>query len=219
MDESNLAEFTQLMTWMNVIYGQSFNEVGIEAYWRLLQSFPFPMVREALTQHILHPEQGKFLPKPCDVTRYVHGGDEKSQSLRAWNKVEAAIKSIGSYTSIVFDDPLIHAVLEDMGGWISLCETALKVLPFRGKDFQQSYIAYVLRPPLRYPKYLIGREEHENRMNSQPIKNSPALFGDTQKALAVFKAGQEKPTQIQSLSQVLQIHSLMQRHSPSEEIV
>lgn len=217
MDEFDLPAFTQLMTWISAIYGQSFNEIGIDAYWGLLQSFSFSLVREALTQHILHPEKGKFLPKPCDVTCYAHG-NEKTQALRAWNKVEAAIKGVGSYTSVVFDDPLIHAVLEDMGGWITLCEIELKNLPFRAKDFQQSYAGYVLRPPARYPKYLIGRTEKENCQHAHFIP-APELVGDTQKALAVWEQGKEKPMQVQSLSQALHINSLTQLHSLSEEIL
>jgi hypothetical protein len=37
---------------------------------------------------------------------------------------------VGAYQSVVFDDPLIHLVLEDLGGWIKICSTLIKDLIF-----------------------------------------------------------------------------------------
>lgn len=33
----------------------------------------------------------------------------------AWNKVDKAVRQVGAWTSVMFDDALIHRVISDMG--------------------------------------------------------------------------------------------------------
>jgi hypothetical protein len=102
--------------------------------------------------------------------------------------VERAVKHIGSYQSIVFDDPLIHAVIEAMGGWIELCAMQLDELPFKAREFQKRYMGFIQKAPKRYPKYCCGIAEGENLRlgyKAQPR----VIVGDIHKAEQVMLNG------------------------------
>lgn len=211
MNARDLPEFTLLLTGFCVLYGKPVSEMLIELYWGALESFEFDAVKKAFQAHLSNPDTGQFMPKPADVMRYVNGSSQ-TRALQAWSKVAEAIRRVGSYASVVFDDPLIHVAIEEMGGWISLCQTLLKDLPFRANEFEKRYAAYVLHPPLHYPKQLIGLEEKENRMNGYAIK-PPLLIGNTERALTILQNGCEKPLNVQALNLSLAALSL---NPPSE---
>ncbi len=186
MNQADLDEFTQWLTELCVLYKMPVSERLIDLYWEVLACFPFAEVKAAFKAHLSNPDTGQFMPKPADVIRYLQGGSQ-TQALQAWSKVATTIRSVGGYTSVVFDDPIIHVVMVEMGGWIYLCQTLLKDLPFRAHEFKQRYAAYVLHPPLHYPKHLIGSIEGQNRMNGYHSAIKPPLFiGDPEQALKVF---------------------------------
>jgi len=184
MNPSNLNEFTQLLTELCVLYKMPVSERFIELYWDVLVPFSFAEVKAAFQAHLKHPDTGQFMPKPADVMRYLRGGSQ-AQALQAWSKVATAIRTVGAYTSVVFDDSIIHVVIIEMDGWISLCQTLLKDLPFRAREFEKRYAAYVLHPPTDYPHQLIGLEEQHNRLNHHAVK-PPLFIGNPEQALKVF---------------------------------
>jgi hypothetical protein len=122
---------------------------------------------------------------------------------------------------VVFDDPLIHAVIEDMGGWIKLCESPLKELPFTALDFQKRYRALVTHPPLRYPGSLAGICERDNAKNG--YVNAPALLiGNRHKAIKVLKNGGGKRLEVHPAPQAVAalieaIHRVQQKPDKAEE--
>lgn len=198
MDVRDLPEFTEVMTGVCVLYGKPMSDALMELYWRALESFEFGVVKAAFEAHVGNPDTGQFMPKPADVVRYVHGSSQ-TRGLLAWSKVTQAMRSVGLYQSIVFDDPFIHAVIEDMSGWINLCMTLTKDLPFRANEFEKRYAAYVLHPPARYPKQLVGLYETQNSLNDHPVK-PPLLFGDKERALVVLQDGRERPLTVHVLT-------------------
>src|SRR5262249_10206529 len=139
------------------MYRTPLSRKSLELYWNTLQPFEWTDVKAAFQMHLTDPDTGQYFPKPADVVRHVHGNSE-TQALKAWSKVDEASHAVGCYASVVFDDPIIHVVIEDMGGWIRLCQTLLKDLPFRANEFKKYYAGYVNHPPSHYPKQLLGLE-------------------------------------------------------------
>lgn len=98
------------------------------------------------------------------------------------------LRDVGSYDSLVFDDAVLHRVVEDIGGWIRLSEYTAKEIDFLVHEFKKRYAAYVLHPPTSYPRQLIGRfawHNHQWGHQSQP----PLLVGNPQKAEQVYQQG------------------------------
>ena len=47
-------------------------------------------------------------------------GTVTDRAALAWGKVLEAMSSVGAYSDVVFDDPAIHAAIEDCGGWVKI---------------------------------------------------------------------------------------------------
>jgi hypothetical protein len=202
MQPTERAAFRQLLVGIGMLYGKSLHESVLAIWWQAVKHREFNAVKAALNAHVTNPDNGQFMPKPADVARYLEGSRE-SQALQAWSKVMDTLHRLGSYATVVFDDALIHAVIEDMGGWIHLCHMLTKDVPFRANEFEKRYAAYVLHPPTRYPKQLIGWGEQQNRMGGYE-PNPPLLVGDAERALRVYQRGGDKPLRIRSLNELLE---------------
>lgn len=175
------------------IYGKSFSPETLELYWKLLKPYPFAAVDQAFAAHLLDPDTGQFYPKPADIIRHLGGGTTKELAALAWAKVDRAIRSVGAYQTVVFDDPVIMMALGDLGSWPALCHTREEEMPFKGKDFRDLYAAYLKRPKGEYPRSLPGILDQTNAPQGFRL-SPPVLLGDTQKALAVWHGGKEIAT-------------------------
>lgn len=161
------ANFARLIVATAELYGKRCSPELIALYREALNHYDFAAIKAAISAHALDPDVGQFMPKPADIVRHIDGGKD-DRALKAWSRVEKAIRHYGSYVSIVFDDPLIHVVVNDMGGWIRLCATPIEELPFRATEFAKRYRGYVNRTaPADVPR-LIGRFEADGAL-ARPV--------------------------------------------------
>ena len=120
------------------------------------------------------------------------GGGSATRSLRAWSMVEKAVRCVGHYRSVCFDDAIINKLVDDMGGWVKLAGTAtVEDLKFRGMEFQKRYTGLMQTGGVGsdYPPYLPGAAEAHNAVEGMAVAR-PALIGDPVKANQVFERGQ-----------------------------
>ena len=136
----------------------------------------------------------QFAPKLADIKKLIEGSTQ-TQGMRAWAKVETAVRSVGAYRSVAFDDPLIHVVIVEMGGWTTLCRSAVDEMPFKAREFERRYAAYRLRRELpNFPPRLMGESESQNRLNGRAdYEVRPVLIGDPERAARVIEQGQQIP--------------------------
>lgn len=178
-----------MLTAVCELYGKKISVTLLSLYWSALERFSLDDVRRAITHHVNNANVGQFMPKPADIVRYLEG-DSETHALQAWAKVESAIRKVGSYASIVFDDPIIHVVIVEMGGWPVLCGTSIAEMPFRANEFMKRYQSYHHKKPAQFPRYLPGIFEHSNQTNGHgDYQVIPVLVGDDRLALAVLKEG------------------------------
>ncbi|HEV2524122.1 MAG TPA: DUF6475 domain-containing protein [Gammaproteobacteria bacterium] len=201
MEVDDVPKFTIMMVGIGEIYRITISKFLTDIYWQSLKQFEWQDVERAFNAHIHNPDCGQFFPKPADVVRFIEGSGE-TRALQAWSKVEQAIVQVGIYQSVVFDDPLIHAVLENMGGWIKLCNVTFDELPFRANEFNKRYMGFVHKKPERHPKYLAGITECENAKNDFPIP-APLLLGDLKKAAVVMQSGNGSARLLQHSSDII----------------
>jgi len=176
------------------IHGKKLSTPAITLYWNVLERYPVEEVLQALSRHLEDPDVGQFMPKPADVVRNIDGSSD-TRSMLAWTKAIKAASSVGSYESVVFDDWRIHAVISDMGGWISLCSIQEDELPFRAREFEKRYRGY-LRRTGDYPRRLIGRNETHNVQKGHAV-DPPVLIGDRGKAMLVLEGGIDGTRQLE----------------------
>ncbi|GHC72776.1 hypothetical protein GCM10007320_08880 [Pseudorhodoferax aquiterrae] len=181
--------FAQLLTDVLAYYRQDASRFVLDLWWNACEAFDLDQIRKAIQAHATDPEHGKFAPKVSDVVRVLQGTATDRAAL-AWGKTLEAMQTVGSYTDVVFDDPAIHAAVEDLGGWVKLCRCDLKELGFMQHRFTEAHRAYVGRGRFEYPRRLVGDRspdlEYEKRGLPAP---KPALIGDADRCAAVYQGG------------------------------
>lgn len=191
-------KFAHMMIALGEYYGRDISDGLMEMYWNGLAHFELPVVREALNRHMQNPDSGQFMPKVSDVVKMTTGSTQDS-ALLAWSKVDKAMRQVGCYESIVFDDPIIHRVIADMGGWIGLSNKTENEWVFVGKEFETRYKGYAARGERpEYPPVLLGIAQAQNyQLGYTPAP--PRLIGDPERAKNVFEGGTQEKLQITRL--------------------
>ena len=188
MNQSDYDNFVDVMQLVSEQYGKKPSDGLIALYWQGLNGYEFAAVREAIGKHLANTDTGQFMPKIADIIRMMQGTSLDS-ALSAWSKVDRAVRDIGPYETVVFDDPIIHKVLHDMGGWLMLSEKTDDDWPFIAKEFENRYRGFKSRNErIEYPAKLIGLFEANNSKEGYQVAQ-PMLIGDKTKAMEVLQLG------------------------------
>ncbi|WP_175701158.1 DUF6475 domain-containing protein [Burkholderia ambifaria] len=192
MTETDYEEFSNLMAGVFAFYKRDVSEFALGVWWAAMKPYELAAVNDALGRHSVNPDSGQFMPMPADIVKML-GGSTQDAALVAWAKVDRAVRSCGTYNSVVFDDALIHRVIAEMGGWVLVGGKGEEEWPFVRNEFVNRYRGYKMRSETpEYLPVLIGMAEAQNHRaghKSQP----PVLIGDARAAHQVMLAGQDKP--------------------------
>lgn len=173
-------------------YGKELSKGVLSVYWEGLREYDLDGVEKALWAHAKNPDTGQWMPKVADVAKMLEGRTS-DQAAAAWSKVDRAVRQVGSYVDVVFDDALIHRVMHDMGGWLQLMGKSEGDWPFIAKEFENRYRGYRMRgetPP--YPPVLIGIANAQNGKQGFALQ-APVLVGDQAAAQRVLAGGTDAP--------------------------
>lgn len=191
MSPQDSAKFAALISNVYAFYRQDHSDFAIGVWWEAMKPFDFAAVSDALNRHCVNPDTGQFMPKPADAVKMLRGSSQDG-AMVAWSKVDKGIRQVGTYASVVFDDPIIHRVLHDMGGWVPLGAKTEHEWPFVAKEFENRYRGYRVRNETpEYPKVLTGIAESQNSVAGQ-TSQPPVLIGDSSKAKQVLIGGTDK---------------------------
>lgn len=189
MSPNDKPQLVQMVTDVLAYYRQPVSEFTLQVWCQACQPFTIEQVSKALTAHATDPERGQFAPKVADLVRILQGTHTDRAQL-AWGKALEAMSRVGAYTDVVFDDPAIHAAVEDLGGWPKVCRTETKDLSYLQHRFCESHKAYTGRGAFEYPRRLAGDRspdyEYEKKGLALP---KPALIGDADRCKAVYQGG------------------------------
>lgn len=189
MKPSDVPQFIALITEALAYYRVNVSEFTLSVWMQGCQPFTLEQVQKAMTAHATDAERGPFAPKVADIVRIL-SGTHTDRSMLAWGKAHEAMSAVGAYTDVVFDDPAIHAVIEDLGGWPKVCRTELKDLSFLQHRFTEGHKAYTGRGVFEYPRRLMGDRSPDHDYAKKGLKlPRPALVGDKDAALRVFERG------------------------------
>ena len=188
----NREEIVLLLMQVFDYYGKNLSDKSMEMYLLGLADMSADEVRQALSAHVRNPDKGMYVPKVADIVGY-KTGDSVSQADAAWAQVYRAVESVGKYDSVVFDDALVHVVVQMMGGWAKLCDCEdYEELTWRGKDFVRIYRGLVGKPLPEYPRHLPGLSEIGNASRGF-ASDPPLLLGNRAQARLVFEGGSDRP--------------------------
>lgn len=184
--------FATLLTGLADYYKQDISRTVLGLYWEGLRQYDYAAVEKACWAHTQNPDSGMWMPKIADIVKMVAGRTD-DQAKVAWAKVDRAVRSSpGVYHSVAFDDPIIHRVLADMGGWVIMGSKSEDEWPFVAKEFENRYRGFRSRGEIpAYPPTLIGISAAQNYAAGQQANVGVILIGQRTAAIAVIKGGSD----------------------------
>lgn len=192
MDNRDKATFVDIWTDTYALYRQRVSPGMLELTFNALCRYSLDEVKRGISAHVKNPDTGQFAPKPADVIRHLQGSSQ-SASGEAWAKVDYAVRCVGHYRSVVFDDPKIHAAIVRLGGWQKVALTTEDEYPFLRNNFLKLYAGFTVQPPENFPHVLLGVAAHQNSLQSEFKRgkdvDQPALIGDKERARLVYHQG------------------------------
>ncbi len=189
MTKNEEADFAVLIAGVYAYHRQPCSDALIEMYWRGCQRWSIEELKKAIDQLTHDAEAGKFPPKIGDITRVLEGTTTDRAAL-AWGKVLGAMSAVGAYSDVVFDDPAIHAAIEDLGGWVKMCRGQTAELSYLQHRFCQSHKAYVGQGTFEYQRRLVGDRSPDADYTKRGLPlPRPAIVGDPVQARLVFEGG------------------------------
>lgn len=140
----------------------AFTEAQLKLYKMLLDDIPDELFIQGINI-MLRERPYTSLPSPAEIRKFCLGTREEDLNIRiaqAKNKLTGALDSVGTYNTVVFDDPIIHLVVRDLGGWIKLGKMDRddyeKFMTF---EFPKLYKGYATRKNTDIPVMLPGISE------------------------------------------------------------
>jgi hypothetical protein len=195
MNEDNREEkaaFQEMLNRVHLVLGKPEPDTFVvRLYWDALRPYTLEDVREALSRHLVDVDTGMFIPKPADIVRNIQG-NTTTQGEAAWTKLEKTIRCVGPYQTVTFDDPIIHQVLHDMGGWVPMCQVSEDELRFKHIEFVKRYRGYINRAPAlsSIPGKMIGLSDQYNMKEGyEAVIEPPILVGNPARAAKLLQQG------------------------------
>lgn len=184
-------DFASMIVDALAYYRQSVSEFTLHVWTEGCKPYTLEQVKKAMTAHMTDATSGQFAPKVADIVRILSGTTTDRAAL-AWGKTLDGMGRVGAYTDVVFDDPAIHAAVEDLGGWPKICRTETKDLSYLQHRFCESHKAYTGRGEFEYPRRLMGDRspDHEYEKKRLPLPK-PAVIGDKERAMNVYLGGEK----------------------------
>jgi len=183
------------LTGVYSFYGKEMSQFHLAVWLRALEGFEMGVISRAFDAHMTDPESGQWLPKPADIVKHLQG-TRAERSAVAWGLVLQACQRVGAYASVAFDDPVVHCVIEDLGGWPAVCRINIDELPFLEARFHKSYAAHA-KAGTQHQPCLIGITDASNGMRGYG-RSDPILIGDPHKAAKTLQSGSALPRAIAS---------------------
>ena len=169
-------------------YKQDTSPFTISIWCDALSCYDIKQVSAAFSAYTRRNENFRANPTPADIVKLIEGSGS-DQASRAWEKVDKAVRTVGGYKSVIFDDPIIHLAIEEVGGWGALNNQDEETFKFTANHFKSAYKGHVMstnRPA--HKKHLVGFAEAENSSAGRKIE-PPVLLGDQNSAMLTYKSG------------------------------
>ncbi len=204
MQDKDKPRFATLMKVLAETYpNQPVSKERIEIYFRVLENFTIEQVESGSYQLLKTRKTTTTFPVPGEIIECISDGD--SRALLALKKAEDAIERHGSYTSVIFDDPVIHMVIAAMGGWPRFCRPSAygddQDWQWKQKEFIKLYETYAKNPRADIPLQLSGICDTYNTANGfGAFLSKPAIVGDERKTIEWQEKHKQKQIEKRTLA-------------------
>ncbi len=178
IDPEKVHQISQRIIALCEYYRVEFGKMTFAMYVSDLAQYDIAAIDKAIELHRRHVENGKFMPKSAHLIEYIEkmsvrglmGQRIEEAALNAWDAVMQAVRTQGRYSDVRFDDPIIHAVIKVMGGWLHFCNIELKDREWEQRQFEKRYLLLARNKPKQHTsEFLMG--EYTHHWDSIQLKN------------------------------------------------
>jgi len=149
--------FLKSLNLIESAFGEKISEDRAKTYWDTLKGYSDEDIKKTT---IVLIRKLKFFPKISDFVEAIEGSQEDEAEL-AWISLLDKIETEGHYKTVRFlKYPAIGAVVEALGGWLSICETTFEEEKWVKKEFVKLYP--IMKRRGEYPDELTGQFELDN---------------------------------------------------------
>lgn len=198
MRAQDVDRFRALLTALAESKGKQLSDAQFDLWWAAVRDMDIATFERAINANFRLGD--RFMPSAGELRQLVEGSNQDRAAL-AWDRVSNAILSHGTYTTVAFDDPAIHATIASMGGWIAFGQREAD--DFTRKEFERVYRAFAQRVGvdgvrgLNAPAFLVGICEAQNRDRGHRSQ-APKLIGNVEK-IAEWQAQLDVPAVVAKL--------------------
>ena len=174
----NRAEFGQGLALLTGVVGKPMPDEQIAGWFAMLKDLTAEQFQRGIVETLNTHQFAGFPPIGTVRTNALAGTagtmPPQDRPMAAWLAVRDAIRRVGAYDSPNFADPVINAVIRDLGGWPLICDTPTNKMQWVEKQFRDAYTTYLgaaLKP--HQTKRLAGITEIDNSRNgysSEPVR-------------------------------------------------
>lgn len=178
----NEIKFKEYMATLCELHEKTLSKLLTDLYWRVLEPFTDEQCEAAFKELIY---SNKFFPKPPDFLDAIQG-TKKNRATEAWLDVLESVKRIGNYQSVKFPDPVIHSVIQSMGGWTELCMMENDDVKWKQREFERLYEVMEGRGG-NHPEYLPGIHELQNFQTGHQTDKRVVTIGYENKKIKLIQ--------------------------------
>ncbi|MFH1891569.1 MAG: DUF6475 domain-containing protein [Candidatus Zixiibacteriota bacterium] len=158
----------EMLIHLSEIFDKETSESLIKIYISCLEIYPWDKI-EAATMHIIRTKTFNKFPLPAEFIQYIDPPEDMDVRVHcAMVKVFDMMERFGAYSSVEFDDPIIHHVLVHLhGGWVEACNSRRSRRTetddrFWRRDFETTYARIARSGSHAEPPPLIGLLNKQN---------------------------------------------------------
>ena len=184
MTKRDFSEFGQLMSLLNETYGDAnkpISNLKLDVYFQALEDLNIEQIKQAI-KILFQTKTMHIFPVPPEIREAVSGNPD-AVAQQALDKLLGAVRYVGGYRDVIFDDPIIHAIIVREGGWIAVCDKTLDEWIWFKKDFMKIYRGYMGKNMADIPKKLTGIHKDLNDSRGEKYDLNPFIIGNKQGAL------------------------------------
>lgn len=188
MTRNDAPRFVSSLAAMAALFEKEPAPQVVEIYFRALEGFTIEEVERGISNAC---SMHKFFPKPVELIECITGGagNLADKAMIEACRVLEAIKGIGTYSTVCFDDPITQAVIvQQFGGWAKFSEMREENEKWFIKDFVSGYQAFA-RQNVRHYGALPGISHGKNALTGRNRDEKPVYIGDVEKAKAIHAQG------------------------------
>ena len=158
MNSADKKDFANYMARMQEVFtpNHPISKIKMDTYFNLFQDVSIADFQRAC-YNVMQTKTISTFPLPGELRDAL---GRKDRPLEAWLEARVAVTIYGHNYSIRFQDPIIHSVIEALGGWVEFCSFPKSENTWREKDFKERYKVMIDRK--HHPEYLPGAHEIQN---------------------------------------------------------